>query len=36
MGIALCHIAEESDGFQFAKESNAPIRKGYIYMGTVK
>ncbi|MCL1861947.1 MAG: nitroreductase [Defluviitaleaceae bacterium] len=35
MGIALCHIAEESDNFQFIKESNAPQRKGYIYMGTV-
>jgi len=35
MGIALCHIAEESDGFSFAKETDAPARKGYIYSGTV-
>jgi len=36
MGIALCHIAEESDAFSFAKETAAPERKGYVYMGTVK
>ena len=35
MGIALCHIAEESDGFSFTKESEVPARKGYVYMGTV-
>jgi len=35
MGIALCHIAKESESFSFAKESNAPERKGCIYMGTV-
>jgi len=35
MGIALCHIMTESDGFTFSKESNAPERKGFIYMGTV-
>ena len=35
MGIALCHIAEESEGFTFIKEESAPERKGYIYMGTV-
>ena len=35
MGIALCHIAEENNDFSFAKEPDAPVRKGYIYMGTV-
>ena len=35
MGIALCHIAEESDSFHFAKETDAPTRKKCIYMGTV-
>jgi nitroreductase len=35
MGIALCHIAEESEEFSFLKESGAPERKGYVYMGTV-
>ena len=35
MGIALCHIAEESGTFSFAKEIGAPERKGHIYMGTV-
>jgi len=36
MGIALCHIAEESDNFVFSKEQGAPSRSGYIYMGTVR
>ncbi|MCL2841236.1 MAG: nitroreductase [Defluviitaleaceae bacterium] len=36
LGIALCHIAEESENFQFQKEANAPKRKGCIYMGTVQ
>ena len=35
MGIALCHIAEESDDFRYVNETYAPLRKGYIYMGTV-
>ncbi|MCL2426797.1 MAG: nitroreductase [Oscillospiraceae bacterium] len=35
MGIAICHIAEESEDFQFAKEVGITERKGYIYMGTV-
>jgi len=35
MGIAMCHIAEESDGFSFAKETDISERKGYVYMGTV-
>jgi nitroreductase len=36
MGIALCHIAAESDGFRFNKETDTPARKGYVYMGTVR
>jgi len=35
MGIALCHIAEESESFSFAKEENIPAKKGYVYTGTV-
>jgi len=34
MGIALCHMAEEGDGFSFAKEAGVAERKGYVYMGT--
>jgi nitroreductase len=36
MGIALCHIAEESDNFYFAKEADVPIREKCVYMGTVR
>lgn len=35
MGIAICHIAAESADFCFIKETNAPERSGYVYMGTV-
>jgi len=35
MGIALCHIAAESENFHFSKEADAPARKGCFYMGTV-
>ena len=35
IGIALCHIAEESDSFSFSKEADTPLRNGYIYMGSV-
>jgi nitroreductase len=35
MGIALWHIASETESFRFAKEPNVPERKGYIYSGTV-
>jgi len=35
IGIAICHIAKESDNFNFTKDENAPERKGYIYVGTV-
>jgi hypothetical protein len=36
IGIALWHIASESADFRFTKETNAPERKGFIYVGTVK
>ncbi|MCL2884496.1 MAG: nitroreductase [Oscillospiraceae bacterium] len=36
MGIALCHIAEESENFRFTKDAGAPEYKGYIYVGTAK
>lgn len=35
MGIAICHIAEESESFGFVQEEDAPTRKGYFYAGTV-
>ena len=35
MGIAICHIARESEAFRFEKVENATVRKGYIYAGTV-
>jgi hypothetical protein len=35
MGIALWHIASESEDFRFTKEADAPERKGFIYTGTV-
>jgi len=35
LGIAVYHIAAESDNFSFAKDANAPAKKGYIYTGTV-
>jgi nitroreductase len=35
MGIALFHIAEESNDFSFSKEASAAEKKGHIYMGTV-
>jgi nitroreductase len=35
MGIAVCHIAEESDNFGFAKQADAPDKKKYVYIGTV-
>jgi len=35
MGIAICHIAEESVDFSFVLVDNPPIRKGYVYTGTV-
>ncbi len=35
MGIALWHIASETEKFRFTKESGVPERKGFIYTGTV-
>ena len=35
MGIALCHIAEESEDFRFSKETGVSQRKGHVYLGTV-
>ena len=35
MGIALWHIASESESFSFIKEPNVPEHKGYVYVGTV-
>jgi hypothetical protein len=36
MGIALFHIAIESDYFVYEKEKTVSERKGHVYMGTVK
>jgi nitroreductase len=36
MGIALYHIAAESNDFKYTKETDVFERKGYVYMGTVK
>ena len=36
IGIALCHIAMESDNFIFTKKAGVPERKGYVYTGTVE
>ena len=37
LGIAVCHIFMESgaEGFKYVKDANAPVRKGFVYMGTV-
>lgn len=35
LGIALWHIACESTEFSFVKEENPPVRKGFLYAGTV-
>lgn len=35
MGIALLHIAKESNDFHFSKEADMPERKGHVYMGTI-
>jgi len=35
IGIAICHIAKESDNFSYTKLVDAPAKKGYTYMGTV-
>jgi nitroreductase len=36
MGIALWHIASETENFRFLKESDVLERKGFIYAGTVE
>jgi len=36
IGIAICHIAEESENFNFAREPDSPVCKGLIYTGTVR
>ena len=35
IGIALCHIAEESEDFHFSKRVGIFERKGFVYIGTV-
>ena len=35
LGIAICHIAEESGNFNFVRKEKPPVRGGYIYAGTV-
>ena len=35
IGIAICHIAQETEEFRFTHESDAPSRKGAVYVGTV-
>jgi len=35
VGIAICHIAKESENFSFVKMDDAPTRKGLIYVGTI-
>ena len=36
LGIAVCHIAQESESFSFVQDEGAPIRKGLVYAGTVQ
>lgn len=35
LGIAINHIAQESDNFTFAGDDTAPERKGLVYTGTI-
>jgi len=35
LGIAICHIAEESTDFSFTKEQDTPAKKGHVYTGTI-
>jgi len=34
IGIAICHIAVESENFEFIKEHQVPEKDGFIYVGT--
>ena len=34
IGIAIYHIAVETDGFTFSIDTTPPVRDGYIYVGT--
>ena len=36
LGIAICHIAEESEDFKFAVQADAPKKNGYVYFGTAR
>ena len=36
LGIAVCHIAQETDSFSFARDDGAPQRKGLVYVGTIQ
>jgi len=35
LGIAICHIAQESENFAFAKDMDAPTKKNLIYIGSI-
>ena len=35
LGIAVYHIYKESNNFKYEKETDAPAKKGFIYMGTI-
>jgi len=35
LGIAMYHIASESESFNYVKETDAPERRGYVYVGTI-
>jgi len=35
IGIAICHIAVETENFLFSQQLNAPSKNGFIYVGTV-
>jgi len=34
IGIAICHIAVESENFEFIREHKVPEKEGFIYVGT--
>jgi len=35
IGIAICHLAAESEDFHFTAAPDAPAGKGHVYVGTV-